>query len=332
MSGNNRPNARGITRPATGALILALGIFAVLPSAALCQAYPSRPVRLIIPFGPGSTDVLGRAYAVRAALGQPLVVENVPGANGAIGLTRTANSAPDGYTIAIGATATLAVAPHTNRKLAYHPLKDFVPIALLSRVPSAVVVNAASPVTSLADLISLAKANPGKLNFASSGSGSTGHLLGEMLRVAAGIEVVHVPYKGSAASLTALLAGEVQFAIGAIVEPMPLIRAGRLRALGVPDSHRSPYAPNIPTLRELGYAVEGVAWFGLIAPAGTPAAIVQRLAAEVQRIHSLEEMKRFLAEQGAEPGNMGPEAFKELIAAEYARYERVIRETGTRAE
>lgn len=332
MTANADRLAPGMARFAIAALLISSSAAGIFPAAAQAQSYPARPIRLIIPFGPGSTDVLGRAYALRAALGQPLVVENVPGANGAIGLTRAANAAPDGYTIAIGATATLAVAPHTNRQLSYHPLKDFAPIALLSRVPPVLAVNAAGAVHSLGDLIALAKANPGKINFASSGPGSTGHLLGEMLRQAAGIDVVHVPYKGSAASLTALLAGEVQFAIGAIIEPMPLIRAGRLRALGIADSHRSPLAPAIPTLRELGYAVEGVAWFGLVAPAGTPAPIVQRLAAEVERIGSLDEMRRFLAEQGAEPGNLGPRAFGELIAAEYSRYERIIRATGTKAE
>jgi tripartite-type tricarboxylate transporter receptor subunit TctC len=304
---------------------LALG---TLSAVAYSQAYPSKPVRLIIPFGPGSTDVLGRAYALRAALGQPLVVENVPGANGVIGLVRAAKSPPDGYTISIGASATLVVGPHTNKNIPYDPLKDFVPIALLSKVPSVVSVNATSPVKSIDELMATAKANPGKLNFATSGPGSMGHLIGEMLKASKGVDFVHVPYKGSAASMNALLAGDVQFTIGALVEPMPLIRAGRLRALAVSGKQRSPLAPNIPALAELGYPVLGPSWFGMVAPAGTPSAIVQRLAAEVQRIASLEEMQRFLGEQGAEPGNAGPEAFRELIASELARYGKVVRESG----
>jgi tripartite-type tricarboxylate transporter receptor subunit TctC len=298
------------------------------PQLLRAQSYPARPVRLIIPFGPGTTDVLGRAYALRFALGQPLVVENVPGATGVVGLVRAAKAAPDGYTIAVGASATLVVAPHTNRQLPYDPLKDFAPIALLSRGPSVVAVNAAGSIKSLDELIALAKANPGRVNFASSGPGSLGHLIGEMLRLAAGIDIVHIPYKGSGGGLNALLAGDIQFTIGALVEPMPLTRAGRLRALALSQTRRSPLAPNVPTLAELGYPVLGPAWFGLVAPAGTPAPLVQRIAAEIARINSLDEMKRFLEEQGSEPGDAGPEAFKDLIAAEYVRYGRVIRESG----
>lgn len=312
------------------ALIFSMPV--LVPSIAVAQSYPVKPVRLIIPFGPGSTDVLGRAYALRTALGQPLVVENMPGANGAIGLARAAKAAPDGYTIAIGATATLAVAPHTNPGLPYDALKDFTPIAVLTRVPSVIVVSANSPAKSLPELVAFAKAHPGKLNYASSGPGSTAHLNGEMLRLAAGIDMVHVPYKGSAASLTALIAGEVQIAFGAIVEPMPLIRSGRVRALAILYPQRSPLAPDIPTARELGYPLESATWFGLIAPAGTPAAITQRLAQEVQRINALDDMKRFLTEQAADPGDMGPEQFKELIATDYARYQQVVRQTGTKVQ
>lgn len=309
--------------------IAALAI-AMLSAPAWSQAYPAKPIRLIIPFGPGSTDILGRAYASRSTLGQPLVVENVAGAGGAIGLSRAAKSTPDGYTISIGASATLVVAPHTNPDLPYNPLKDFVPIALLSRVPSVITVNAAGSVKSLQELVLFAKSNPGKLNFTSSGTGSLGHLTGEMLRMAAGIDIVHVPYKGSAASLNALLAGDIHFAIGALVEPMALIRAGRLRPLAVSHGQRSPLAPDIPSLAELGYPVLGPAWFGLVAPAGTPPAIVQGLAKEIQRLNALEAMKRFLTNQGAEPGDLGPEAFREFIAAEYARYGRVVRDSGAK--
>ena len=174
------------------------------------QDYPAKPIRLIVSFPAGSSDVLGRAFAQYATLGQPVVVENVSGANGAIGMTRLAKSAPDGYTIAVGATTNLAVSPHLNSHLPYDPLKDFAPIALLARVPIVMVVNAAVPATSVAEFVALARAHPGKLNYGSIGNGSTGHLLGEMLRRLAGIDIVHVPYKGASPGVNALLAGDVQ--------------------------------------------------------------------------------------------------------------------------
>ena len=314
-------------------LCIVLAALIGVHAAVWAQDYPARPIRLIIPFPAGSSDVLGRIFAQRAALGQPVVVENVPGANGAIGLVRAAKSAPDGYTLSMAATATFAVSPHINPKLSYDPLRDFVPIAMHARTSSVLVVNGNVPADSVGELVALARASPGRLNYASIGTGSTNHLLGEMLRRAAGIDVVHVPYKGNAPGLTALLAGEVQFFFfPAFVDAMPHLRSGRLRALGVADSRRSPVAKEIPTLTELGYDLVAPAWFVMIAPAGTPGAIVQRLAAEVLRVNSLDEVKRFLADQGAEPGNMGPEALAEFIAAEHARYGRIVREVGIKPD
>src|SRR5712664_2487550 len=315
--------------------VLAAIAFASLPTDAAVRAqdYPARPIRLIVSFPSGSSDVLGRAFAQHATLGQPVVVENVPGANGAIGLTRLAKSAPDGYTLALGATTNLAVSPHLNSKLLYDPLKDFTPIALLARVPIVLVVNAAVPARSVAELVALARAHPGKLNYGSIGTGSTGHLLGEMLRRRAGIDIVHVPYKGAAPGVTALLAGEVQFFFFPVfVDARELVRPGARRPLALVDSRRSPVAPDLPTLPELGYPLEAAAWFALIAPAGTPEAIVQRLAREVRRVLSLEAMRRFLDDQGIEAGDLGPEALKTYIASEHARYGRMVRETGVQVE
>jgi tripartite-type tricarboxylate transporter receptor subunit TctC len=316
------------------ALVLAsLSAGAALGAEPAAQDYPSKPVRLIISFPQGSSDVLGRAFAQYAALGQPVVVENVTGANGAIGLSRLAKSAPDGYTIAVGATTNLAVSPHLNSKLPYDPLKDFTPIALLARVPIVLVVSGSVPARSVEELVALARAHPGKLNYGSIGAGSTGHLLGEMLRRLAGINVVHVPYKGAAPSVTALLAGDVQFMFFPVfVDARAQVRSAALRPLALVDSRRSPVAPDLPTLPELGYPLEASAWFALIAPAGTPDPIVQRLAAEVKRVLSLEKMRRFLDDHGIEAGDMGPEAVKAYIAEEHARYGRMVRETGVRVE
>jgi tripartite-type tricarboxylate transporter receptor subunit TctC len=312
-----------------------VALLASLPTGAalMAQDYPAKPIRLIVSFPGGSSDVLGRAFAQHAALGQPVVVENVSGANGAIGLTRLAKSAPDGYTVALAATTNLAVSPHLNSKLPYDPLKDFAPIALLARVPIVLVVGAAVPARSVDELVALARAHPGKLNYGSIGPGSTGHMLGEMLRRAAGIDIVHVPYKGAGPGVTALLAGDVQFFFFPVfVDAKALVRSGALRPLALVDSRRSAVAPDLPTLPELGYPLEAAAWFALIAPAGTPEAIVQRLAREVRRVLSLEAMRRFLDDHGIEAGDLGPEALKAYIASEYARYGRMVRETGVQVE
>ena len=297
------------------------------------QDYPARPIRLIVSFPGGSSDVLGRAFAQFATLGQPVVIENVTGANGAIGMGRLAKSAPDGYTLALGATTNLAIGPHLNSHLPYDPLRDFTPIALLARVPIVLVVNAKVPAKSVDELVALARAHPGKLNYGSIGTGSTTHLLGEMLRRSAGIDVVHVPYKGIQQGVTALLRGDVQFIFFPVfVDARAQVRSGALRPLALVDSRRSPVAPDLPTLPELGYPLEAAAWFALIAPAGTPDPLVQRLAKEVRRVLALEPMKRFLDNHGMEAGDLGPDEVKAYIASEHARYGRMVRETGVHVE
>ena len=309
----------------TGMIALA----AAVPYAA-AQNYPAKPIRLIVPFAAGgSADILGRVFAQRAALGQPIVVENVAGATGTIALARAAKSAPDGYTLTTGATSTFVISPNINANLPYDPIKDFVPVAVLGMITSVLVVNGSLPVTSLSELVALAKANPGRLNYASLGIGSSHHLHGEQLRRAAGIDIVHVPYKGNPQALTALLAGEVQlFFFPAFVDSMSNLQNGRLRALGVLDPVRSPVAPDVPTLFELGYPFDAPTWHILVAPAGTPDAIVQRLSAEVQRITSLEEVKQILAKQGVASRSMAPEALRKYVIAQYAEYGSIIRKTG----
>jgi tripartite-type tricarboxylate transporter receptor subunit TctC len=303
------------------------------PVGVRAQDWPARPIHLIVSFPAGSSDTLGRAFAQYASLGQPVVVENVAGANGAIGMTRLAKSAPDGHTIAVGATTNLAVSPHLNRRLPYDPLRDFAPVALLARVPIVLTVNGKVPAKSVDELVALARAHPGKLNYGSIGTGSTGHLLGEMLRRIAGIDVVHVPYKGAAPGVTALVAGDVQFFFFPVfVDARAHVRSGALRPLAVVQPRRSPVAPELPSLPELGYPLEAAAWFALLAPAGTPGPILQRLAAEVKRVLALEPMRRFLDEHGIEAGDLGPEALAAYIAEEHARYGRMVRETGVRVE
>ena len=301
---------------------------------ALAQEYPLKPIRLIVPFAPGgSADILARILAQRSTLGQPIVIENLPGANGAIGLARAAKAAPDGYTLATGATSTFAVGPHMSANPSYDPIKDFVPIAVLGMFTSVLTVNGNLPVKSVADLVAHAKANSGKLNYASLGTGSSHHLGGEQFRRVTGINVVHVPYKGSPQALNALLVGEVQmFFFPAFVDSISHLQSGRLRALAVADSRRSAAAPDVPTLQELGYPIERPTWHILVGPAGTNNAVVQRLAAEVQRVSALEDVRQMLAKQGVEPRSISPEELKKYVADQYASYGRLIREIGIKAE
>src|SRR5262249_46378573 len=250
----DRPDREAVVNRHSLRILAALALAALPACAAVAQDYPARPIRLIASFPGGSSDVLGRAFAQYAKLGQPLVVENVSGANGAIGLARLAKSAPDGLTLALGATTNLAIGPNLNSKLLYDPLKDFAPIALLARVPIVLVVSSAVPARSVDELVALARAHPGKLNYGSTGTGSTGHLLGEMLRRRAGVDVVHVPYKGIQQGVTALLTGDVQFIFFPVfVDAAAQVRSGALRPLALVDSRRSPVAPELPTLPELGY-------------------------------------------------------------------------------
>ena len=321
-------------RPLASVLVVGMIALGAASADTAAQDYPDKPIRIIVAFAAGgSADIFVRAFAQRAALGQPILVENVAGASGAIGMTRAAKSAPDGYTLTTAATSTFAVSPHINTKLSYDPLKDFVPIALLGQIVAALTVNAAVPANSVSELVALAKANPGKLNYASLGVGSAHHMLGELLRRRAGIDIVHVPYKGSPQAQTALLAGEVQlFFFPAFVDAVGHLQSGRLRALGVGDTRRSPAAPGIPTLTELGYDIVAPTWHVLVAPSGTPNAVVRLLATEVQRVNALEDMKRLLAQQGADATPMAPEVLKEYVAAEYARYARIVREIGIKPE
>ena len=311
--------------------MIALG--AAVPDTA-AQDYPAKPIRLIVPFAAGgSADILSRIFAQRAALGQPIVVENQPGATGAIALTRAAGSAPDGYTLSTGATSTFAISPHINTKLSYDPVKDFAPIAFLGTITSVLVVSSTLPVTSVSELVALAKANPGKLNYASLGTGSSHHLGAEQFRRTTGIDIVHVPYKGNPQALNALLAGEVQlFSFPVFVDGMAHLQNGRLKALAVADSMRSQAAPDIPTFLELGYPIERPAWHILVAPAGTPNAIVQRLAAQVQRVMSLDDVKLMIAKIGVESRSMAPDALRRYVADQHASYGRLIREIGIKVD
>jgi tripartite-type tricarboxylate transporter receptor subunit TctC len=319
------------------AYVCALAAIAGLaPDAAHAQAYPTRPIRLVVPFPPGgSLDVVARAIGQKLteAWGQPVVIDNRPGAGGNIGADLVAKSAPDGYTILEGALSTHAVNASLYRKLPYDPIKDFAPITLVAITPNVLVLNRAFPVNSVPELVAYAKAHPGALSFGSGSNGSAGHLAGELFKSETGIDMVHVPYKGGAPALQALLAGDTQLVFDNLANSMPQLKAGKLKALAVTTAKRSPLAPDLPTLAESGLAGFDIyTWWGLLAPAGTRPEIIAKWNAEVTRILGTPEMKAFFAQEGAEPAPTTPEAFAALIRSEMTKYAKIVKDSGAKVD
>jgi tripartite-type tricarboxylate transporter receptor subunit TctC len=304
-------------------------------SVAAAQGYPTRPVRLIIPFPPGgSNDIVGRMIAAQLGerLGQTMVVDNRGGAGGTIGTELAARSQADGYTLLLISTA-YAFNTSIYKKLPYDPVRSFTPVALLGSGPGVLVVNPALPVGSVRDLIALAKERPGKLNNASAGIGSFQHLASELLRIQAGIEWLHVPYKGGGPAMMDLIAGQADASVGSLIQMLPHIRSGKLKALGTTGAKRSAVLPDVPTVAEAGVpGYEATNWWGFLAPAGTPPAIVERLHQEVAAVQASAETKRRFDTEGAEALQMSPAAFGAFIAGETAKWARVVREAGISAE
>jgi len=310
-------------------------LLVTLASVAAAQSYPTRPVRLIIPFPPGgSNDIVGRMIAAQLGerLGQQMVVDNRGGAGGTIGTELAAKSQADGYTLLLISTA-YAFNTSIYKKLPYDPAKSFVPVALLGNGPGVLVVNPALPVNSVADLIALAKERPGKLNNASAGIGSFQHLASELFRIQAGIQWLHVPYKGGGPAMMDLMGGQADASVGSLIQMLPHIRSGKLKALGTTGAKRSPVLPDVPTVAEAGVpGYEATNWWGFLAPAGTPPAIVERLHQEVAAVQASAETKRRFDTEGAEALQMSPAEFGAFIAAETAKWARVVKEAGISAE
>jgi tripartite-type tricarboxylate transporter receptor subunit TctC len=318
-------------------LRLLTGALAVAATCAFAQSdYPSKPIKLLVPFPPaGGTDTLSRAIAQSISTNTKwvIVVENKPGAGGNIGLDAAAKSPPDGYTIAMGQTSNLAVNPTLYSNLSFDPLKDFAPIALVSSQPLIVVVSAASPYKTLRDLVEAAKANPGKVNMASAGNGTIGHIGGEIFQRRAGVKFTHVPYKGAGPAVTDLIGGSVETFFGNSQSVGGLLSAGRLRPLAVTAPKRLANLPDVPTVAELGYpGFEAATWSGLVAPAGTPKAIVDRLNAEANRALATSEMKAKLAEDGSTPLGGTPEQFAAFIRSEHAKWGTAVRDAGIKLD
>jgi len=318
------------------ACLLIAAAFAFLPLGAGAQAYPSKPIRFVVPYPAGGPlDTVARLLGqkVSESVHQPLIVDNKPGAGGNIGLDAAAKSPPDGYTIAMGQTANLAVNPALYSSMPYDPLKDFAPIALVSSQPLILVVSTSSPYKSLKDLVDAAKKNPGKINMASSSNGTIGHIGGELFQRRAGIKMTHVPYKGAGAAVTDLMGGSVDCFFGNSQAVGGLVNGGKLRALAVTSPKRLANYPEVPTVAELGYpGFEAATWSGLIAPAGTPKAVIDRLNAEANKALGTDAMKQKLMEDGSTPLGGTPEQFAAFIRTEHAKWGAAVRDAGIKLD
>jgi tripartite-type tricarboxylate transporter receptor subunit TctC len=299
------------------------------------EPYPSKPIRFILPFPPGGgTDILGRLIAERlsASLGQPVVMDNRGGAGGNLGAAEAARAAPDGYTILLAAT-TLAISPSLYSKLGFDPQKDLAPISLVATVPNVMITNPSVPAQTLREFIALARSKPGAMNFGSGGTGTSNHLGGELFNIVARVKLVHVPYKGVNLAMNDVLAGNVQLVLIGIPAAAQNIKAGKLRALAVLARERSPALPDVPTATEAGLPdFDVTTWYGVLAPAGTPRAIVTRLNGELVRIMHSPDLKERLATMATEPRTSTPEEFAAYIGQERARWAEVVRKTGIKAE
>jgi len=316
---------------------LLAAVLAAGTSAAMAQAqYPVKPVRLIVPYPPGGgNDTLARIFGQKLteALGQQIVVENRPGAGTIIGTASVARAAPDGYTLLLSSIATHAFSPFLYAKPGYDPIKDFAPVTLLVIAPTVLVVNPALPVGSLKELIALAKRRPGQLEFASAGTGSSAHMLGETFKSLAKIDIVQVPYKGGAPAIIGTISGEAQMMADPAASVLPHVKSGRLRALAVARASRLPDLPAVPTFAEAGMPeYTASAWYSVHAPAKTPHDIVARLNKELVRIVNLPDIRDKLKDLGSDGVGNSPEAFGQFVLVEHAKYGKLIKEMGVKPE
>jgi len=317
-------------------IALALGIGLGASAGAYAQAsYPTKPIRFIVPFPPGGgTDILSRLVAnkLTEGLGWRIVVDNRGGAGGSVGLQTAAQAAPDGYTMVMGQTSNLAINPALYSKLPYDPIKDFVPVSLVSASPIALVVSAKSPHKTLAEFIAAAKAKPGQLTFGSPGSGTVAHLTGELFQRTAGIKYVHVPYKGAAQALPDLIGGRIDLYSSSLETAMPHMKAGTIRALAITSLQRVAVAPDVPTVAESYKGFQATTWFGILVAKGTPDAIVNRLTAEITKVLQLPDIKERLAATGGLPVRTGAKEFSALLRSEIQKWSRIVQESGAKVE
>jgi tripartite-type tricarboxylate transporter receptor subunit TctC len=313
---------------------------AALAAAALAahaQSWPAKPVRLIVPYPPGGpTDISARLVAqkLQESLGQPVPVENKPGAGGNIGADFVAKSAPDGYTLVMGAIATHAINPALYASIPYDALKDFRHVALVVQVPNVLIVSNDVPAKNVRELVALARERPGKLDFASGSTGSTGHLAGEMFKIMTGTFMVHIPYKGAPPAVADLMAGRVHLMFDNLASALPNVKAGKVRALAVTTKKRSAFLPELPTLDESGLkGFDMTTWWGIMAPGKTPQAVVERLSAEILKALDAPDVRERLRAMGSEPPAVRtPEAFTAFVAAELKTYGELVKRSGAKVE
>jgi tripartite-type tricarboxylate transporter receptor subunit TctC len=317
------------------ALVVAALVFSppALPQSQ--SGYPVRPVRMIAPSSAGGpTDIVARAIGqgLAAVLGQQVVVDNRAGAGGSIGAELVARAAPDGYTVMISHSGPLAIEPLLHAKPAYDPAKDFAPISLVAASPYLLLVNPSVPAKSVKELVALAKARPGKLNYASGGPGTGIHMAGELFNLVAGTQITHVPYKGAGPGMTALLAGEVDMMFNGVSAALPQVRGGKLRALAVASAKRSALLPDLPSISESGLSFDTAGWYGFVAPRGTPAGITSKLHADVVKALNAPEIKERLSSLGIEPIGTTPAEFATFLREELSKWSKVIKATGIKVE
>jgi len=315
-------------------LVLALAAgFASLTSA---QPYPTKPIKLVAPSTPGDApDVIARLVAdkLSTALGQQVVVENRPGAGGVVGSDYVAKAAPDGYTLIMGNAGSHGINAAVYSKLPYDIQRDFAPVSQVAVAPNVMVINPSVPASTVAEFIAYAKANPGKLSYASGGNGSSAHMSMELFKSMSGIDIQHVPYKGSSPALTDVVSGQVVAFIGNMPPTVPLIKAGKLRAIAVTTKSRSALMPELPTITEAGLpGFETVAWFGVLAPAGTPPEVVNRLSAEIAKIAKSPEIREKLVAMGAEPLGSTPDEFRAVIDRDIAKWKPLAQKVGIKVD
>ena len=300
------------------------------------QSYPNRPVKLVVPYPPGgSADILGRLVALKLAdqLGQPVTIENRAGAGTRIGTEYVAHSPPDGYTLLLGTVSSHAMNPALVENVGYDPVKDFVAVAPVATIPFVLIVRPSVPVNNLGEFVQYAKAHPGKINYASAGNGTSNHLAGELFQQTAGIDMVHIPYKGSAPALQDVIAGQVQTMFDLVSTSMSWIKAGNVKALAVTGGSRIASLPDVPTMKEAGYKdFEVTAWFGLFAPAGTPAAIVSRLGEETMKALESPDLKAKLAQSGMERMSESPSAFARLVGDDLRKWRAVVKSANIKTQ
>ncbi|HEX5129547.1 MAG TPA: tripartite tricarboxylate transporter substrate binding protein [Usitatibacter sp.] len=312
---------------------LAALLLAAVPLAAHAQSWPDRPVKIVVPFGPGGfTDVAARILQkeLGASLGQPVVIENKPGAGSTIGTAEVANAKPDGYTLVMVST-THVISPHLYKQIPYDPIKNFTPVMKLAEGPYVLVVHPSLPAKNVAELIALAKSQPGVIDYASSGNGSAQHLVGALFSSSAGVKLNHVPYKGSNQAMNDVIAGNVKVSFVGVPNALPNLANGKLRALAVSTAKRYGELPDVPTIAEAGVpGYDATVWLGLLAPAGTPREVVQKINAEIGKVLSTPDAKKLMASAGVDVSTAGPDEFARLLASELDRWGKVVRETGAR--